>query len=151
MRAAAAPCRADGSDRTVFSTKSISIAFCRSTVHTTPKWKACLIARPERPRPSASSRSGLLLCVCPLKQTVVVRFVRVLIWQSCVVHHETSSRVVCSVRLVGRKWAAAALCVIFTILVSFSRDNALFASKAKIIVVWNFFEWSSPEGTSGVK
>ena len=34
-----------------------------------------------------------------------------------------------------------ALCVIFTILVSFSRDNALlFASKAKINVLWNFPE-----------
>jgi len=44
-----------------------------------------------------------------------------------------------------------ALCVIFTISVSFSRDNVLFASKAKIIVFWNFFEWSGPEGASGVK
>ena len=44
-----------------------------------------------------------------------------------------------------------ALCVIFTILVSFSRDNALFASKAKINVFWNFFEWIGPEGASGVK
>ena len=44
-----------------------------------------------------------------------------------------------------------ALCVIFTILVSFSRDNALFASKAKINVFWNFFEQSGPEGASGVK
>ena len=43
------------------------------------------------------------------------------------------------------------LCVIFTILISFSRDNALFASKAKINVFWNFFEWSGPEGTSGVR
>ena len=33
---------------------------------------------------------------------------------------------------------SAALCVIFTILVSFLRDNALFASKAKINVFWNF-------------
>ena len=39
-----------------------------------------------------------------------------------------------------------ALCVIFTILVSFSRDNALFASKAKINVFWNFFKQSGPEG-----
>ena len=40
-----------------------------------------------------------------------------------------------------RPWSKSrgALCVIFTILVSFSRDNALFASKAKINVVWNFF------------
>ena len=40
-----------------------------------------------------------------------------------------------------RKYVPAettALCVIFTILVSFLRDNALFASKAKIKVVWNF-------------
>ena len=51
------------------------------------------------------------------------------------------------------------LCVIFKILVSFSRDNALFASKAKINifwkakinVFWNFFERSGPEGASGVK
>ena len=43
------------------------------------------------------------------------------------------------------------LCVIFTILVSFSRDNALYASKAKINVVWNFFERSSPKGVSGVR
>ena len=40
----------------------------------------------------------------------------------------------------------SSLCVIFTILVSFSWDNALFASKAKINVVWNFFEWRVPEG-----
>ena len=44
-----------------------------------------------------------------------------------------------------------ALCVIFTILVSFSRDNALFASKAKINVFWKFFERSGPEGASGVR
>ena len=44
-----------------------------------------------------------------------------------------------------------ALCVIFTILVSFSHDNALFASKAKINVFRNFFEWSGPEGASRVK
>ena len=45
------------------------------------------------------------------------------------------------------------LCLIFTILVSFSQDNALFASrakinvfwKAKINVFWNFFEWSGPK------
>ena len=45
-----------------------------------------------------------------------------------------------------------ALYVIFTILVSFSQDNALlFASKAKINVFWNFFEWSGSEGdNSGV-
>ena len=36
------------------------------------------------------------------------------------------------------------LCVICTILVSFSRDNALFASKAKINVVWNFFSLRWP-------
>ena len=45
----------------------------------------------------------------------------------------------------------AALCVIFTILVSLSRDNALFALKAKINVVWNFFERSGPKGASGVR
>ena len=41
-------------------------------------------------------------------------------------------------------WAdqAFTLCLIFTILVSFSRENALLASKAKINIVWNFFEWS---------
>ena len=33
-----------------------------------------------------------------------------------------------------------ALCMIFTILVSFSQDSALFASKAKINFVSNFFE-----------
>ena len=46
-----------------------------------------------------------------------------------------------------------ALCVIFTILVSFSRDNAIavFASKAKINVVWKFFEWSGSERDSGVR
>ena len=47
-----------------------------------------------------------------------------------------------------------ALCVIFTILVSFSRDNALlFASKAKINVFLNFiFKWSGPmKGTVGQK
>ena len=43
------------------------------------------------------------------------------------------------------------LFVIFTILVSFSRDNALFALKAKINVVWNFFERSGSEGASGVR
>ena len=43
------------------------------------------------------------------------------------------------------------LCVIFTILVSFSWDNALFASKAKINVFGNFFERSGAEGTSGVR
>ena len=43
------------------------------------------------------------------------------------------------------------LCVIFTILVSFSRDNAWFASKAKIKVVWYFFEQSGPEGASRVR
>ena len=32
------------------------------------------------------------------------------------------------------RWEGGALCVIFTILVSFSRDNAQFASKAKINV-----------------
>ena len=41
--------------------------------------------------------------------------------------------------------------MIFTILVSFSRDNALFASKAKFNIFWNFFEWSGLEGASGVK
>ena len=45
----------------------------------------------------------------------------------------------------------AALCVIFTILVSFSWDNELFASKAKINVVWNFLEWSGPEVARGVR
>ena len=42
------------------------------------------------------------------------------------------------------KIACVALCVIFTILVSFLRDNALFASKAKIYIVWKKFrtEWS---------
>ena len=39
------------------------------------------------------------------------------------------------------KLVGVALCVIFTILVSFLRDNALFASKAKINVVWNFLQW----------
>ena len=39
-------------------------------------------------------------------------------------------------------FARIALCVIFTILVSFSRDNALFASKAKINVVLNIFKES---------
>ena len=34
--------------------------------------------------------------------------------------------------------------MIFTILVSFLWDNALFASKAKINVFRNFFEWSAP-------
>ena len=28
----------------------------------------------------------------------------------------------------------------------FWQDNALFASKAKINVFWNFFEWRVPEG-----
>ena len=37
------------------------------------------------------------------------------------------------------------LCMIFTILISFSRDNAMFASKAKINVFWNFFELSGSE------
>ena len=36
--------------------------------------------------------------------------------------------------------SSGALCVIFSILVSFSRDNALFASKAKIKVFEIFFE-----------
>ena len=49
------------------------------------------------------------------------------------------------------KTAAAALFVIFTILVSFSRDNALFASKAKINIVWNFFERSDPKEASEVR
>ena len=40
--------------------------------------------------------------------------------------------------------AAFALCVIFTILVSFSRDNALFASKAKINVFFKFFRTEQP-------
>ena len=31
------------------------------------------------------------------------------------------------------------------------RDNALFALKPKINVVWNFFEWSCPKGASGVR
>ena len=30
-------------------------------------------------------------------------------------------------------------------------SHFLFASKAKINVFWNFFEWSGPEGASGVK
>ena len=41
--------------------------------------------------------------------------------------------------------------MIFTILVSFSRDNAPFASKAKINVFGNIFEWSGPEEASRVK
>ena len=45
----------------------------------------------------------------------------------------------------GSKEHEASLCMIFTILVSFSRDNALFASKAEINVVWNFFERRVPE------
>ena len=44
-----------------------------------------------------------------------------------------------------------ALCAIFTILVSFLRDNALFASKAKINVFWHFLEQRGPEEASGVK
>ena len=36
-----------------------------------------------------------------------------------------------------------ALCVIFTILVSFSRDNALFASKAKLNIL-KFFQMERP-------
>ena len=47
--------------------------------------------------------------------------------------------------------AALALCVIFTILVSFSQDNALFASKAKINVFRKNFERSGPEEASGVR
>ena len=43
------------------------------------------------------------------------------------------------------------ICLIFTILVSFSKDNALFASKAKINVFWKKFERSGPEGASGVR
>ena len=43
------------------------------------------------------------------------------------------------------------MCVIFTILVSFSRDNALFASKAKINIFWIFFKRRGPKGASGVK
>ena len=46
---------------------------------------------------------------------------------------------------------STALCVIFTILVSFSQDNALFASKAKLNVFWKFFEQSGPKVASGVK
>ena len=44
-----------------------------------------------------------------------------------------------------------ALCVIFTILVSFCGTNALFASKARINVVWNFFEWRVPKGTWSIE
>ena len=43
------------------------------------------------------------------------------------------------------------LCVIFTILVSFSPDNALFASKAKINVLGKNFERSGLKGASGVR
>ena len=41
--------------------------------------------------------------------------------------------------------------MIFTILVSFSLDNALVAPKAKFNVFGIFFEWSGPEGAIGVK
>ena len=44
-----------------------------------------------------------------------------------------------------------ALCLFFTILVSLSRDNALFASKAKINVFWKNFEWSGSIGASAEK
>ena len=40
------------------------------------------------------------------------------------------------------KIKSCTLCVIFTILVSCSRDNALFSTKAKINVFWNFFSFS---------
>ena len=43
-----------------------------------------------------------------------------------------------------------AVCVIFTILVPFLWDNALFASKAKINVFWNFFKQSGLKGASEV-
>ena len=44
-----------------------------------------------------------------------------------------------------------ALCVIFTILVSFSQNNVLFASKTKINIFWKKFERIGPEGASGVR
>ena len=31
------------------------------------------------------------------------------------------------------------------------REAALFTSKAKVNIFWNFFNWSSPEGSCGVK
>ena len=43
--------------------------------------------------------------------------------------------------------SGVALCVIFSILDSFSRDNALFAWKAKINVFWKFFSnGAAPKG-----
>ena len=39
-----------------------------------------------------------------------------------------------------------ALCVIFKIFVSFSRENALFASKAKINVFFNFLNGGEARG-----
>ena len=49
---------------------------------------------------------------------------------------------------VQRTHKYTALCVIFTLLVSFSisRDNALFPSKAKINVAWNFSNEAAPKG-----
>ena len=73
--------------------------------------------------------------------------------------HSSKTAATCSTSCFSLTFCHIVLCVIFTILVSFSRDNALFASKAKINVFWkakinvfwNFFKQSGPEGASGVK